>query len=319
MQEWSCAEHTEERKERRHSRPSRPWKTRMKRTSRRRMPEQTITKKRKKDLQNLITSLPDIQDGAAIWIRKLEEEMMGKMMALGDVKALLGKVVGREKMLDIIEQAGYKGAEKSDVDGKQFDPYRQKIWDSLRKAYPTRPSTAMLKGIPIGEGESPAAFVENQFRSWRMTLDKDIQGDPIMTAMFRAAILEGLPELAKSRLEEVVGLPSMPHREFVDHVIHAVERCRLEEKKQSNQEREVQRKLFQMQLEDMKSKEKNRNKEKEKEKEKDPKKMAPIMADFLWEEPEPSRPERGRGPSGSQPTVVYNFAGVPPPVFLAPV
>ncbi|KAJ8364791.1 hypothetical protein SKAU_G00136220 [Synaphobranchus kaupii] len=47
--------------------------------------------------------------------------------------------------------------------------------------------------------------------------------------------------------------------------------------------------------------------------------MAPIMADFLWEEPEPSRPERGRGPSGSQPTVVYNFAGVPSPVFPMPV
>ncbi|KAJ8375522.1 hypothetical protein SKAU_G00061020 [Synaphobranchus kaupii] len=41
------------------------------------------------DLQNLITTLPEIQDGAAIWIRKLEEEMMGKTMALGDVKALL--------------------------------------------------------------------------------------------------------------------------------------------------------------------------------------------------------------------------------------
>ncbi|KAJ8375384.1 hypothetical protein SKAU_G00059640 [Synaphobranchus kaupii] len=82
---------------------------------------------RDEDLQNLITTLPDIQDGAAIWIRKLEEEMMGKMMALGDVKALLGKVVGREKMLDIIEQAGYRGAERSVVDGQQFDPYRQKI------------------------------------------------------------------------------------------------------------------------------------------------------------------------------------------------
>ncbi|KAJ8369282.1 hypothetical protein SKAU_G00093100 [Synaphobranchus kaupii] len=201
------------------------------------------------DLQNLITTLPEIQDGAAIWIRKLEEEMMRKTMALGDVKALLTKVVGKEKMLDIIDQAGYTGAEKSAVDGRKFDQYRQRIWDSLRKAYPTRPSTAMLKGVPIKEGESAAAYVENQLRNWRMTLDRNIQGDPIMTAMFRAAILEGLPELAKSRLEEVVGLSSKTHREFVDHVIHAVERGRLEEKKQSNQEREVQRKLSQLQLE----------------------------------------------------------------------
>ncbi|KAJ8369274.1 hypothetical protein SKAU_G00093020 [Synaphobranchus kaupii] len=242
------------------------------------------------DLQNLITTLPEIQDGAAIWIRKLEEEMTGKTMALGDVKALLTKVVGKEQMLDIIDQAGYTGAEKSAVDGRKFDQYRQRIWDSLRKAYPTRPSTAMLKGMPIKEGESAAAYVENQLRNWRMTLDRNIQGDPIMTAMFRAAILEGLPELAESRLEEVVGLSSKTHREFVDHVIHAVERGRLEEKKQSDQEREVQRKLFQLQLEVLKNKEKSKNKEKDKDN--DPKKMAPIMADFMWEEPEPSRPER---------------------------
>ncbi|KAJ8334141.1 hypothetical protein SKAU_G00397800 [Synaphobranchus kaupii] len=116
------------------------------------------------------------------------------------------------------------------MDGRIFDQYRQRIWDSLRKAYPTRPSTAMLKGVPMKEEESAAAFVENQVRNWQMTLDKDIQGDPIMTAMFRAAILEGLPDLAKCRLEEVVGLSSMTHREFVDHVIHAVERGRRKEK-----------------------------------------------------------------------------------------
>ncbi|KAJ8353663.1 hypothetical protein SKAU_G00212300 [Synaphobranchus kaupii] len=267
------------------------------------------------DLQNLITTLPDIQEGAAIWIRKLEEEMTGKTMALGDVKALLTKVVGKEQMLDLIENAGYRGADKSTVDGRIFDQYRQKIWDSLRKAYPTRPSTAMLTGVPMKEEESAAAFVENQLRNWRMTLDKDIQGDPIMTAMFRAAILEGLPDLAKRRLEEVVGLASMTHREFVDHVIHAVERGRMEEKKQSNQEREVQRNLFQLQLEVLKNKEKSKTKEKDN----DPKKMAPIMADFTWAEPGPPLHERGRGPSGSQPTVVYNFSGIPPSAVPMPV
>ncbi|KAJ8358531.1 hypothetical protein SKAU_G00150560 [Synaphobranchus kaupii] len=117
------------------------------------------------DLQNLITTLPDIQEGAAIWIRKLEEEMTGKTMALGDVKALLTKVVGKEQMLDLIESAGYRGADKSTVDGRIFDQYRQKIWDSLRKAYPTRLSTAMLKGVAMKEEESAAAFVENQLRN----------------------------------------------------------------------------------------------------------------------------------------------------------
>ncbi|KAJ8353398.1 hypothetical protein SKAU_G00209650 [Synaphobranchus kaupii] len=188
-------------------------------------------------LQNLISSLPDIQEGAGHWIRKLEEEMMGKMMALGDVKALLGKILGTEKMLEVMRKAGLSRRDMGgiQVDGVEFDRYRGRVWAALRDMYPTRPDAMVLKGVPMGDSESPAAFVESQLRKWRMLTEKEIEGDPILTTLFRTAILEGLPAPAKSRMEEVVGLSSKAHREFVDHIVHAVERHRKKEKKQDNQ------------------------------------------------------------------------------------
>ncbi|KAJ8414360.1 hypothetical protein AAFF_G00052300 [Aldrovandia affinis] len=163
--------------------------------------------------------------------------MMGKIMTLGDVKALLRKVLGTEKMLEVMQGARLNPRDmmEADVDGVPFDPYRSWVWAALREVFPARPATAVLKGMPMGENESPTAFVENQLHRWGMITERDVQKDPILTTLFRTAILEGLPPPAKSRLEEMVGLTSKTHREFVDHVIHAVERHRKEEKKQDDQ------------------------------------------------------------------------------------
>ncbi|KAJ8385105.1 hypothetical protein AAFF_G00192460 [Aldrovandia affinis] len=110
----------------------------------------------------------------------------------------------------------------------------------------------------MGENESPTAFVESQLCRWGMITKRDVHKDPILTMLFCTAILEGLPPPAKSRLVEMVGLTSKSHREFVEHVVHAMEMYHKEEKKQNDQVREVQRKLLQLQLEELKTKEKNK-------------------------------------------------------------
>ena len=61
------------------------------------------------DMKNVMTNLPDLQNGASPWIRVLEEETTGQIMAVGDLKALLGKIVGLEAMLDIFDKAGENG------------------------------------------------------------------------------------------------------------------------------------------------------------------------------------------------------------------
>ncbi len=44
------------------------------------------------DLEGLVTHLPDIYKGAGKWIKVFEEENMGKLFAVGDIKALKASV-----------------------------------------------------------------------------------------------------------------------------------------------------------------------------------------------------------------------------------
>ena len=78
----------------------------------------------------------------------------------------------------------------------------------------------------LKDDEPAATYVHTQLRRWRVMTERDVQTDPIMTSLFSKAILEGLPAEAKRRLEEVVGLNTMTHKEFVDHVVHTVEKQR---------------------------------------------------------------------------------------------
>ena len=158
-------------------------------------------------MQNVITSLPDLQNGVSPWIRVLEEETTGRILAVGDLKALLGKVLGMEAMLDIFEKAGYgrEGVQQAEVDGFPFNNHRGGVWAAMREIYPTRPDLTTLTGPLLKDDEPPATYVHTQLRRWRVMTERDVQTDPIMTSLFRKAILEGLPAEARRRLEEVVG------------------------------------------------------------------------------------------------------------------
>ncbi len=49
-------------------------------------------------------------DGAHRWIATFEDETVGDMIAVGDIKVLLSKVLTRQEMEDILENAGMKDA-----------------------------------------------------------------------------------------------------------------------------------------------------------------------------------------------------------------
>lgn len=67
-----------------------------------------------------------------------------------------------------------------------------------------------------------------------------------------------MPPIVKSKFEDVVGLNSKSHKVFCDYVAHAVEQHRKNELKLKNQEKELQRKLTQLQLEELVKKNKKR-------------------------------------------------------------
>lgn len=79
-----------------------------------------------------------------------------------------------------------------------------------------------------------------------------------MTTTFREAIVDAMPPAVKTKLGDVVGFNSKVHKEFCDYVTHDVEQYRTNEQKLKNQERELQRKLSQLQFEELTNRKKKK-------------------------------------------------------------
>ncbi len=58
-----------------------------------------------RDVETLKSKLPSLRNGANRWIAAFEDETVGDMIAVGDIKVLLSKVLTRQEMEDILEDA----------------------------------------------------------------------------------------------------------------------------------------------------------------------------------------------------------------------
>ncbi len=87
-----------------------------------------------RDIETLKSKLPSLRDGANKWIASFEDETAGDMIAVGDIKVLLSKVLTRQEMEDILEDAGMKDAVGcEDYNGQSLNTYRAELWGTLRQ------------------------------------------------------------------------------------------------------------------------------------------------------------------------------------------
>ncbi|KAL7373516.1 hypothetical protein ABVT39_008522 [Epinephelus coioides] len=154
------------------------------------------------------------------------------------------------------------------ADGTEFDAYHGKLWAALRREYPTRVDPKALRGEPFTETDNPATYINNFLKRWRQETEQDIGQSQVLTTLFRDSVTDALPTPVQSKLRDVVALTTMPHRQLCDNVIHTVERHRKDEQRMKEQDREVQRKLAQLQLGELQSKGKAHT-------------QAPIMAEKM--------------------------------------
>ena len=201
------------------------------------------------DLDGLIFRLPILQEGAGIWIGKLESEMVGKRLAVGDIKALLSQILTRETTTSLLNKVGL-GRIMGDpsIDEVAFDNYRNAVWRCLRNAYPNVFSLASMSVNKIKTDENPAVFVEGVEADWRVRMETDPENNQMVRHMMRKAIMEALPESAKNKLENDYRIESMLKTEFRDAVTHYVNLQRKVDADLEKQHVERQRKLVQNQL-----------------------------------------------------------------------
>ena len=201
------------------------------------------------DMVGLMGRIPDIREGAARWIRAFEEETVGHLLAVGDIKAILTKTLGVGEMREMVEGDRFHRLTLTQAhDGDMFNTYRQSLWDQLREAFPTQVRLELLRGELLGDSESPAAHIAKIMKLWRTELGVNPEKDALQRTMFRRSVIHNLPAQVKGRLEDVVGLTSMTFAEFSGHVIHAIEKFRERNAEMLEKDRSEMRKLTQMQL-----------------------------------------------------------------------
>lgn len=116
------------------------------------------------DLAGLVGRLPDIHEDANKWIRAFEEETVGKMLALGDIKAIWAQCCGAPAMENILKTNNNEWMLSHRADGTEFNAYRPILWRVLRDKYPTRVDPKVLQGEPLSEtdtcfGNSPSSAI----------------------------------------------------------------------------------------------------------------------------------------------------------------
>ncbi|KAL7380765.1 hypothetical protein ABVT39_023650 [Epinephelus coioides] len=109
------------------------------------------------DMIGLAERLPVLTDGADKWIMTLEETTAGIQLAVGDIKAILTYVAGKQTTNEIFTETHLSTAIGTNVhDGVNFGDYRSRVWQQLRAHYPAKREPSKLEGETMGEDECPS-------------------------------------------------------------------------------------------------------------------------------------------------------------------
>ncbi|KAG5285075.1 hypothetical protein AALO_G00033820 [Alosa alosa] len=204
------------------------------------------------DVNGLISRLPVLHEGAGRWISRLESETQGRNLAVGDIKYLLGLILGKADTEAVLERVKLERLMDISMDALCFDGYRNRVWKALREAYPNQYSPSAVWIEKLKDSDNPAAFVEKAAQEWTIRMEQRPEDSGPLTMQFRRAVMDALPKEVRTQLESDWRLAAMPKEEFRLAVVHHVTLYRQGKEKEEQQEKEAIRKLTHVQLQEAK-------------------------------------------------------------------
>ncbi len=159
-----------------------------------------------RDVETLKSKLPSLRDGANKWIASFEDETVGDMIAVGDIKVLLSKVLTKQEMEDILEDAGMKDAVGcEDYNGQSLNTYPAELWGTLRDRFPTKISKNRQLTKPLTSEDNFDQWINEQVQHWRNMTNENVTFDKssLCAQLFRSAVKEVLPISVQGKLRDI--------------------------------------------------------------------------------------------------------------------
>ncbi|KAL7405332.1 hypothetical protein ABVT39_027323 [Epinephelus coioides] len=162
------------------------------------------------DMIGLAERLPVLTDGADKWIMALEETTAGIQLAVGDIKAILTYVAGKQATKEIFTEAHLSTAIGTNMhDGVNFGDYHSRVWQQLRAHYPAKRDPSKLEGETMGEDECPSKFLHSFQKRWKEETGEAWNANKTTQSLFKMMVRKAMPEDVQRRLEGVVRLMKM--------------------------------------------------------------------------------------------------------------
>lgn len=203
------------------------------------------------DKETLRRKLPPLHEGADKWISEFETQTAGLMLATGDVKSLLGALLGGTETEDVFIRAQLPQVTMviTNFDGVPFNNCRMAVWAALREKFPPHPDIGALMNESIGATETPGAFLDKMKRKWQMETGSPHTDQHGRAALFYNILKQALPPVVQEDLSRVVGIETKPWVEIEQHIVHYIKQQREKERKEEESRKRLEVKVLQQKLE----------------------------------------------------------------------
>lgn len=213
-----------------------------------------------RDMEGLLSKLPPLAGGASEWITTLENQTMGEAFCAGDMRALLGKLEGKEVTKRLLKQAGVNSVTGDDVPLNRF---RNTLWEVLRRTYPTERNVTEVGDIKVKDGEGMLEYLKRAANLWAKHTGLRHDSSTATLALWRVQCVKGLPASVQSALSEVVGLAKMSDSMWKEHLDHHYRRHTSKQEQEAEEIKSLSKRLLKHQV-TSKDDEVNKNKGKAK-------------------------------------------------------
>ncbi|KAK0139104.1 hypothetical protein N1851_024331 [Merluccius polli] len=169
-----------------------------------------------RDMATLADRLPTLTAGALAWIRKFKAETAGDVLALGDIRAIIGRSHGTRQIIELERLTETANL----VDRTSFDRYQNLFWGCLRELFPANTKKAGISNLHIKPEENIYQYIQRAEDLWLDRNDGRASDSKLALQMFQQALIQGLKPAVQKLLKLVASLDYMSWEQWVEQLVH---------------------------------------------------------------------------------------------------
>lgn len=182
--------------------------------------------------------------GGAPWIRALNAATMGTSLAMGDMRAILVQCSSLLEMQDVQRQAGCERHQ----DGVEMANLGPNLFDSIRAKWPFHPDLANLDSIKHIPGEEAMVYIKRAANAWEAGTGSRHDLNPATMALWKNAVVQGLPTPAMIKMRETAGLKNATIEVWQEHITLQLQLQQEKSKEDEEGKLKMELRLLKMQL-----------------------------------------------------------------------